>query len=799
MIKNYFKIAWRNIIKSRFYSAVNVIGLSSGIAFTLLIAAYVWSELRVNKDLINADEQYIIQSKWKDPNQGYQFTTVGPLAKALKENYPNLVANYYRFDGITSNVSKGDKSFREDIAIGDSTILNMYGFKLLSGSASTALRQPFTVVISKDKAIKYFGKTDVAGQTISIENFSGMKHDFMITGVLNTIPKNSVINLIDNYPNSFFVSTENLKFFGRNMDWPNPHIASYIQLQKGVTPKDIEKPMAQLLNQNAPPEIAANSTPFITSLNDFYLSANNGLVKKMLYALSAIATFILAMAIINFINMSVSRSASRMKEIGIRKVLGGVKKQLIFQFLTESVIIVFISTVFAFIIYVSSQNLFSNILGKPILSLTSFPVYFIAFPVLFILMIGFIAGIYPAFVLSSLKSVDSLKGKLSSIKEKVWLRKSLIGFQFIIAIIAFIGAIIISKQINLFLHNDLGYNKDYILSAQLPRNWTREGVDKMETIRNEFAEMPSVKAASLSFEIPDGNNSNDVPVYKFGTDSSQTVATAILENDENFLSLYQIPLIAGSSFEGHRLDSLKVIMNETAIKALGWKNANDAIGQQVRIPGNPQVYTIRGVTHDFHFGSMQTKIAPIIMFNLQYDFIYRYLSFKIKPGNIPETLSALQKKWRTLLSDAPFEYRFMDETLARMYQSEIQLKKASYTATGLALIIVLLGVLGLISLSIQKRTKEIGIRKVLGSSISEIITLFIKEFLGVIVIGGAVACPLAYLIMHQWLQEYAYRINITALPFIISILSLGLIMSLLICAQTIKAARANPVESLRSE
>lgn len=539
--------------------------------------------------------------------------------------------------------------------------------------------------------------------------------------------------------------------------------------------------------------------PYLVPLKDYYLSANNGLIQKMLYALSAIALFILILAIINFVNMSVSRSASRMKEIGIRKVLGGVKKQLIFQFLTESIILVSIATVFAFIIYVSLQNLFSSILSSPIPSLNSFPLYFIAFPVLFVLIIGFISGIYPAFVLSSLKSVDSLKGKLSSINEKAWLRKSLIGFQFIIAIIAFIGAIIISKQINLFLHGDLGYNKDYVISAQLPRNWTREGVDKMESIRDEFAETPSVKAVSLSFEIPDGNNSNQVPIYRFGTDSSRGVATDILENDEKFLSLYQIPLIAGSPFEGHRLDSLKVILNETAIKALGWKNVNDAIGQQVRIPGNSQIYTISGVTNDFHFSSMQTKVAPIIMFNLQFDFIYRYLSFKLTPGNIPESIRALQKKWNMLLPGTPFEYKFMDETLATMYQSEIKLKKASYTATVLALIIVLLGVLGLVSLSIQKRTKEIGIRKVLGSSVIAIITLLIKEFVWIILTSGIVACPLAYIIMNKWLQGYAYRIDISMQPFLISVFILGFITALLISIQTIKAALANPVDSLRSE
>ena len=799
MIKNYFKIAWRNIIKSRFYSAVNIIGLSTGIAFTLLISAYVWSELQVNKNLKNADRQYIIQSKWKLPNEGYDFTTLGPLAKALKENYPGLVANYYRWDGITSNISKGNKVFREDISICDSTMLSMYGFTLQHGNKTTALNEPFSVVMSKEMAIKYFGKTDVIGQTVTIESFSGSKHPFMVTGVLNSYSKNSVTDLIEGYPNKFFVPASNLSFFGRNMDWPNPHIAGYVELQKGVTPSQLIKPMTHLIEENANPHFAADMKPYLVSLKDNYLDANNGLVKKMLFALSAIALFILIMAVINFINMSVSRSASRMREIGIRKVLGGMKKQLIFQFLIESLIVVLIATLFAFVIYLLTQNLFSDMLGKTIPSLSSFPVYFILFPFLFVLLIGFIAGIYPAFVLSSLKSVESLKGKITSIKENVLLRKSLIAFQFGTATIAFIGAMVISKQVSLFLHSDLGYNKDYILSAQLPRNWTRDGVDKMERIRDQFLGMPSVKDVSLSFEIPDGNNSNEVPIYKFGSDSTGAVAADILENDEKFLSVYQIPLVAGSPFEGHRLDSLKVIVNETAVKALGWKNANQAIGQQVKIPGNPQAYTITGVTNDFHFGSMQSKMAPIIMFNLQYDFIYRYLSFKIKQGDVAGAVAALQKKWSSLLPNAPFEYTFMDETLSRMYNSEIQLKKASYTATVLALIIVLLGVLGLISLSVQKRTKEIGIRKVLGSSVAGIMSLFLKEFLSVIAVAGVVACPLAYIIMNKWLQEYAYRVNITVSPFIISVLILGLITALLIGVQTVKAALANPTKSLRND
>jgi ABC-type antimicrobial peptide transport system permease subunit len=488
-----------------------------------------------------------------------------------------------------------------------------------------------------------------------------------------------------------------------------------------------------------------------------------------------------------------------MKEIGVRKVLGGLKKQLIAQFITESVIIVLFATLFALIIFISTKNLLGSILNTAIPSLQSFPFYFVVFLLLFIFIVGFIAGIYPAFVLSSLKSVDSLKGKMAAPNESILLKKSLIAFQFATATIAFTGAILISKQVNLFLSKDVGYNKDYVISAQVPRDWSQAGVDKMITLRNQFKRLSSVKDASLSYEIPDGNNSGQSYIYKQGSDTAQAIPMQLLMSDENYLNLYQIPLVAGNRFMGGMADSANVLMNETAIKALGFKNAGSAAGRQVRFLGDPTIYTISGITKDFHFGSMQHKVAPIIMFNVQLAGIYRFMSFRINPGNITAGINDIQKKWAELMPGAPFEYKFMDDTLANLYKSEIQLKKAAYAATILALIIVLLGIIGLVSLSIQKRTKEIGIRKVLGSSVAGIMLLFIKDFLLVILIGGLVACPLAYIIMQHWLQGYAYRVDITAQPFVISISSLGLITALLICIQTTKAAITNPVKSLRTE
>ena len=785
-------------MKSRFYAGINVFGLSVGIAFTLLIAAYVWGEWQVNRHLKNAGHQYIIRNLWKGQVNG-SITTFGPLARALKENYPALVANYYRWDGITTNVSTGSKAFREGIQIGDSTLLNMYGFKLVYGNASTALKAPFTVVITTDRAIKYFGRADVTGQTISIENMSGGRHDFLVTGVMEMPSKNSVTNINESNNNGVYVSDMNLGFFGRDMTWQNTAIVSYLELREGVSAKDLERPIARLVQLNAQPQDVQVYKPYLTPLKEYYLEYNNGFVKKTLFVLSFIAVFILMMAVINFINMSVSRSSSRLREIGVRKALGGSKQQLIVQFITESVVMVFFATMIALVVYSVTRELFAGIVGRALPGLFRFPAWFALFIPFLVVALGFLAGVYPAFVLSSVRSVESLKGKLSSVRDKVWLRKSLVTFQFAVAIIAFAGAVIISRQTDLFFSKSLGYNKDFVVSAQVPRNWTKAGVEKMETIRNQFAAMPGVSGVSLSFEIPNGYNIGGAPVYRLGEDSTRAIDASFLETDENYLSVYQIPVKAGAFFDDGNADSAKIVVNETALQQLGWKNENDAIGQQVRVSGDPTIFTVKGVIRDFHFGSMQGKIDPAVFFPVRFSPVYRYLSFKIQPQHISSTLNGLQGKWAALMPGAAFEYRFMDETLTSIYQSELQFKKAAYTATLLAMIIVLLGVFGLVTLNIRKRTKEIGIRKVLGSSVLDIIVLFTREFVWMLLMAGIIACPLAYMIMHSWLQGYAYRVSIGPLPFIAVAGFLALVTILLIAAQTMKAALENPVKSLRTE
>ena len=801
MIKNYFKIAWRSLKKKRLYTFINIVGLFAGISFLLLITAFVWQELQVNKNLKNSDSQYILTSQWKDSNMGIDFATLGPLAERLKEDYPHLVANYYRWDGITSIVSQDDKNFREGIQLGDASLLNMYGFELLHGNLNTAFQDPFSVVITSEKAIKFFGKTDVVDQVLFIQNFNGDNQQFKITGILDKTSENTITQLTKQADNGFFIAKNTATYFNRaNFEaWDLPIFAAFVELQPNISAQQLEEPLNRLIRQHAPQMIKDNLNVVPVKLTDYYLNRNNASLKQMLFTLSFVGLFIIVMAMINFINIAISHSRSRLKEIGVRKVLGGQRKQLIFQFLTESFVLVSISTFLACVSFPFLSSWFTQLVGKELISLSQFPIYFASFPLLFIVVISLMVGFYPAFVLSSFKSIDAIKGKLKTGIQSVLLRKLLLGFQYVTALVVLIAALLVTQQLDNFLGKGLGYDKDYVVTASVPRDWNSDGVQKMLTMRNEFSKLSSVESVSLSYEIPNGNNGFQLSVYKTGENPDKSYASQGLVSDDNYLKTYQIPLLAGRFLEAGETNSNTVVINEKALYTYGFKNAKNAIGRQLTIVGETEPLIVRGVVADFHFESMQQHIKPQLFFSVNSRNNYRFMSFKLKPGDVDKSIVAIQQKWKSLMLNSSFEYKFMDDTLANLYESEIQFKKATYTSALLSLIIALLGIFGMVSLSIHKRVKEVGIRKVLGASASRISLLFIKEFVVVLGLSILVACPLAYLLMDLWLSNYAYRITIGFNPFLIGILLIGGITVLLVLFQTVKVAIMNPIKSLRTE
>ncbi|TDE18514.1 FtsX-like permease family protein [Dyadobacter psychrotolerans] len=801
MLKNYLKIAWRNLMKRRFFAFVTILGLSVGLTFTFLIAGFICGEIQVNLNLRNAENQYIIRSKWKNPDMGIDFASLGPLGKTLKENYPDLVANYYRFDGITVAVSKNEKHFREEIQTGDSTLLSMYGFPLLHGDPNTALNKPNSIVLTDEKAIKYFGKTDVLGQTLTLHNFVGGKQEFQVTGVLEKLPDNSISHLQVSQIEMFIPLSSLDGRKGAEDSWAFPYMVTFIELKKGVLVKDLEKPVNQILNTNVPEDLRANLQVYFTPLKQYYWEANNGLVRKMVYTLSAVTVFILFMAIVNFINISIGNSSSRLKEIGVRKVLGSFKGQLLRQFLAESILLAFFATLVSVLFYEVFRSYFAGILGKEIASSFSLLPFSILIIVVIALLTGLAGGFYPAFVLSSLPSVDSMKGKLKLVKENIRLRRLLMVSQFSIALFVITAAVIVSQQVKFFFNKDLGYKKESLMSVAVPRDWTPEGVAKMAAIRDQFSHLKEVNQVSLSYEIPNGNNGNQFGIYKPGQDSANAIYTQFLGTDEKYADTYQIKMAAGKFF--HAKEGVyqpgTIVLNETAVKSLGFQNAEDAVGQLVNVHSFSTPFIICGVSKNFHFESMHQSMKPLAFLHINGGNAYRFLTFRIVPSHLGESVAAVEKKWRELMPDAPFEYAFMDDTLQKLYKSEVQLQKASQVATLLAIVIVLLGVLGMVAQSTARRTKELGIRKVLGATAWSIIILFVKEFLLVMGISVLISFPLAMLGMKKWLENYAYRINLNLLTFAWIGMIFGIVIVGVVCLQTYKAASMNPVKSITSE
>jgi putative ABC transport system permease protein len=499
------------------------------------------------------------------------------------------------------------------------------------------------------------------------------------------------------------------------------------------------------------------------------------------------------------VNLTIGNAGTRIREIGVRKSLGGQKKQLVLQFMTESFLLVLAATTVSLALYPMASPFFSSLVGKNLPDILDFPIAYAAVPIAMIALIGSLSGVYPALVLSSMKTVDALGGKFKTAASNILLRRGLVGFQFCIAMLVLISLSVVSHQVNHFFGKSLGYQKDFVLTSQVPRDWTPAGVRKMRTVRDQFEAMPQVERASISYEIPNGNNGGQPMLYQQSADSTTAIASQAMVTDENYLETYQIPLLSGKFFEAGGQDSGKVVLNEKAVASLGFASPEAAIGQHVRIPRDPTVFTIKGVVKDFQFGSMLSQVQPMVLFSVDGNPIYRFLSFKIQPNATEATIAAITQKWSELLPGSVFEYSFMDETLRKIYSTEFQLKQSATVAAWLSLIISMLGVLGLVSLNIQRRSKEVGVRKVLGASTTGIIGLFLKEFAVLLLVAGIIASPIAWYLTNSWLAQYASRTEPTATHYVVAIAGLSIATLALISLQSMRAALANPVKSLRSE
>jgi putative ABC transport system permease protein len=800
MYKSYFKIMMRNMLKQKFYSAITILGLTVGITFALLIGVFIWGEMQVNTNLKNIDRLYLMETKYKatEGNQPPFFVPALLGQQAIKQ-YPTVFEKYYRFRDRNITVSKGDKHFRTQSMIGDSTFFEMFGFPVLHGNAEKALNKPNSIVVTEKIARQYFNKTDVVGETLTLSTeVNGLK-DFLITAVIADVQKKNSVSDFMNSDAQIFLPQDSRTDFnvGFQDDW-NTGIITYIKLRLGATTDDATARLNKILSKDAPQQVSENKTIELNPLNNYYLLTNHGAVQKLIVSLSVIVLFILLLAVTNFINISIASSFSRLKEVGVRKVIGGVKRQVLVQFLSESLVLAVFSGNLSLLLYEILHGYFGEVLGVSLPDIFQMNFSFWVSMIAGTLVIGLLAGLYPSLYLSATETIESLKGKFNSVKGTIRFSRGLVAFQFLVAVFVFITSLVMSDQISYFMETDLGYDKSHVLIvSSVPRMWNEEGMNKMDAAKREFLTSPKIKSASLSWGSPNFNfDPFSANINLAGQPIDKGILTTMAGADEDYAKVYGLKILDGKFFfdESESFQANRLVLNESAQKALAVK-----VGDKLKIQFSDKEFTVSGIVKDFNFESMHERVKPVA-FTHNRDFqAFRFFSFKLNPGNLAQSVEAVEKSWKSVFPNDPFVYTFTDERLKISYQTELQLKRASAIASVLILIIVLTGVLGLVSLGVAKRNKEIGIRKVLGASASNILILISREYAVLMVAAFVLGIPISYLFVSQWLSSFAYHIDLNGWMFAVPMLILFCITIIMVCIQSFKTAMADPVKSLKYE
>jgi len=796
MYKNYLKTAFRSLAKNRIFTAINILGLSIGLAVCLLILFYVVDEVSYDKYNANADRIYrITEIASLNGNEASYAGSEKPLLEAIK-TFPEIEKTA-RFIPITTlflspqkfYVRKGTNNLQErKVVYTASDIFDIFTLPVISGVPS--LNDPHTAVITESTATKYFGRTDVAGQALTINDTSQYK----ITAVIKDVPAQSHFNF------DLFLSYSSIPEYLAG-GWGYGGVHNYVLLRPGANIGKLEKQMQAIAYDNYPASMHMNNnyikyvlTPVtdihLHSVSQFELS-NQGSIQQV-YLFSMIAVFILLIACVNFMNLSTARSAKRAKEVGIRKVLGSARRALIFQFLTESLLITIISTIIAVIFAWLLMPLFNQIAVKQ-LALTSKSItWLVPALLLLILIVGLLAGSYPAFFLSAFKPIKVLKGKLSNGFKGGWLRNSLVVFQFAISIFLIIGTMVIYDQLHYTRSKSMGYNRDQKLVI---RNVNVLG-NQAKIFKEEVMQLPGVVSATMSNFLPTGEDRNLTGLFpELPIDIKKDVLSEFWPVDEDYLKTLDLKLTAGRNFLNDMAsDSAAIIVNEAFVRRFGFK---EPLNKTVyRNSYGIQPYHIIGVVRDFHYSSLRDQIKPLA---LVYNEDHGAITAHIKTANLPALMTQMENKWKAISTKQQFTYSFMDEDFDAGYRADGRMGQLFIAFSALAILIACLGLFGMAAYAAEQRIKEIGIRKVLGATVPGIVRMLSLDFIKLILIAILVASPLAWFAMSKWLQDFAYRVNLHWWIIAITAIMAILIAFLTIGFQSFKAAITNPVKTLKTE
>ena len=805
MLKNYIIIALRSMKKNKAYSVINIAGLALGMTATILIMLFVQDELSFDRYHDKSDRIFRVSRAWYN-NDGEESLHLGqvapPFAPLLKSDYDGIIEEAVRVMNNGMLVSYEDKKIEEEnLYFADKEIFKVFSWEMIHGDPGTALDLPNSIVLTETTAQKYFGDQDPIGKTLNLDN----QFDLKVTGVIKDIPTNSHFHpdflapmvLVESYyggPDQFMAA------FGSN------NFSTYLLLKEGYDYLELQAQMGGFLEKhlqpgnNGRPASEYNSLTLwpITDIHlkshlDSELEANGD--EGYVYLYTIIALFILLIACVNFINLSTARSAKRAREVGMRKVMGAHRFMLIKQFLMESILYAVFALIISYVLVAIIMPWFNDFTQKELM------VDLISNRFLVILMLsitavtGLIAGSYPAFFLSGFKPVDTIKGEVVKGNSRFGLRSVLVVLQFAISIVLLVGVGVVQDQLEYVKSKDLGFNDHRALV--LPSSDKIR--DEFESVKTNLLQQPGIEQVGYSSRIPSGRllDSNEAKAEINGEMQSINFRIADVHTDHDFLTVLDIPIIAGRNFDRNLAsDSTEAfIINESTVRTIGWKNNNESIGKKFNY-GNRQGYIV-GVVKDFHFESLHQEIAPIVF--LITSGRGGSMVLRLDDSKIVETMTYLREQWAFLRPGFPFTSYFIDARFDEQYANEERLAELVTYFSGLAIIIAMLGLFGLASFTAEQRFKEIGIRKVLGASVPEILLLLTKGFSVLVIIGFIIAAPLAYYLMTKWLGTFAYHGTVSMVTVVIAGIVSILLAWITVGVQTIRAARANPIQSIQYE
>jgi putative ABC transport system permease protein len=810
MIRNYFKIAWRNLLKNKMQTLINITGLSIGMASCMLILMFVADELSYDKFWKDGDRVYRMALERIYPGRSTKYAIIPPsYAQSVKKELPEVEETVRIFSGGGETLIRHDNQVYQEknVLFADSNFFRIFKLPFIYGNPEKALQAPNSVVLTESTAKRFFKTTNALGQYLEL--VQGPK--LQVTGICADMPENA------HFQFDFLSSVKGLPF-AEAINHISFSASTYLLLKPHTSPEQVQAKFPAIVEKYASGEVqrtfgvsykeyvkAGNGYfYFLQPLQSIHLESNleaelgaNG-SSNLVYIFMVIAIFVLLIACINFMNLATARSAERAKEVGIRKTLGSTKSQLSIQFLTESVLMSVASLFVAALIVVLALPFFNNLANKKLI----FDNFFTwrSIPLMFILSVGvgLMAGLYPAGVLSSFQPIKVLKGRFTSKKQGHILRNGLVVFQFSISIILIISTLVVYRQLNYIQNKELGYSKDFVIHL---RGAGFLG-NRTQVFKDEIQKITGVEKVGGTSAEPGQEQFFGMTLRKGG--EKETITGKTMVADEGYLQTLDMELVEGRFFHKEFNDSLSIILNQEAVKALGLKNP---IGQKIFSPDNlaqgdgPELtYTVIGVVKDFHFSSLHQKITPLFVVNNR--FFARtsnLIAVRINTPDYQSVVSKLEQTWKEFLPEQPFNYAFLDADLAELYRNEKVSQQVFWIFSFLGILIACMGLLGLVSYIVQQRTKEIGIRKVLGATVPGIILLLSKDLLKLVLIALIVASPLAYYFMHSWLQDFAYRTEIAWWIFVLAGVMAVIIAFVTISFQSIKAALMNPVRSLKTE